>query len=89
MPSPIETPDQAFAALADPGDPNWGVAFALLASQPETARIMLETFAETLEAMGLTPSGTDPATGQPTFSIEEVASALGIPASDQSWLQSP
>ena len=39
--------------------------------------------------MGLTPSGTDPATGQPTFSIEEVASALGIPASDQSWLQSP
>ena len=82
MPSPVATPDQAFAALADPGDPNWGPAFALLASQLETARIMLETFAETLEQLGVAPSGIDPASGQPAYSLEDVAQALGVSAAE-------
>jgi len=82
MTSPIETTEQALAALADPGDPNWGAAFALLASQPETARIMLETFAETLEQLGVAPSGIDPASGQTAYSLEDVARALGMPVAE-------
>ena len=82
MPSPIETADQAFAALADPSDPNWGAAFTLLASQPETARIMLRTFVETLEQLGVAPSGIDPASGQPAYRLDDVARALGVPAAE-------
>ena len=82
MTSPIETPDQALAALANPGDPNWGAAFALLAGQPETAAVMLDVFAETMELMGVTPSGIDPASGEPTYSLEDVARALGVPAAE-------
>ena len=80
----VESPehDQAFAALANPADPNWGAAFALLADQPETARFMLETFAETLEQMGVVPSGVDPASGEPAYSLDDVARALGVPGAE-------
>ena len=82
MTSPIDTPDRAFAALANPGDPNWGATFALLANQPETAQLMLDTFAETLEQMGVVPSGVDPASGEPTYSLEDVARTLGVPGAE-------
>lgn len=82
MTSPIDTPDQAFAALANPGDPNWGAAFALLASQPETAQLMLEAFAETLEQLGVVPSGIDPASGLPAYSLDDVTRALGVPMAE-------
>jgi hypothetical protein len=82
MTNPFESLDQAFAALANPSDPNWGVAFALLAEQPETAQLMLDTFAETLEELGVPPSGIDPASGQPAYSLDDVARALGVPGTE-------
>lgn len=82
MDQPFATIEAAFATLADPLDPNWGSAFALLAARPETADLMIETFRETLEQMGVAPTGTDPATGQPSFALADIARALGVPEAD-------
>lgn len=59
----------------------WGEAFRFLASQPETASLMLGTFRETLEQMGVEPSGADPVTGEPRYSLSDVARAAGVPES--------
>lgn len=80
--NPFDTLDQAIEALADPMDPNWGAAFGLLSGHPGTAQFMLETFAETLAEMGVAPSGVDPATGEPAYSLDDVARALGVPGSE-------
>lgn len=69
-------------ALSDPSSLAWGDAFRFLSSHPETARVMLETFQETLEQMGVSPSGTDPDTGAPAYSLNDVARAMGVPAAD-------
>jgi len=82
MSNPFETIDQAIAALADPADPNWGAVFGLLADHPGTAQFMLETFAETLAEMNMVPSGIDPATGEPAYSLDDVARALGVPGAE-------
>jgi hypothetical protein len=82
MPNPFENIDQAIASLANPADPNWGAAFGLLADHPGTAQFMLETFAETLAEMGVMPSGIDPATGEPAYSLDDVARALGVPGAE-------
>ncbi len=59
----------------------WGEAFRFLASQPETASLMLGTFRETLEQMGVEPSGVDPVTGEPRYSLSDVAMAMRVPES--------
>jgi hypothetical protein len=82
MSNPFETMEQAIAALADPTDPNWGGAFGLLAGHPGTAQFMLETFAETLAEMGVVPSGVDAASGEPAYSLDDVARALGVPGAE-------
>ncbi len=74
--------DEAFAALADPASPRWVAAFAYLSSRPETAALILETFCETLEHMGVAPSGLDPATGEPAYAVTDVAEAMGVPLAD-------
>jgi hypothetical protein len=74
--------DEAFLALADPEGPDWAAAFSFLAAHPDTAQAMLETFADTLREMGVTPSGLDPATGTPVYSLSDVAAAMGIPVAD-------
>ena len=75
----IPSIQDALLALADPSDPRWAPAFAYLTSHPETAAIMRETFWETLEQMGVEPSGTDPVSGEPMFTPADVAQAMGIP----------
>ncbi|MGE5155156.1 MAG: hypothetical protein ACM3ST_14215 [Bdellovibrio bacteriovorus] len=82
MSQSISSIQEAFLILGDPSDPRWGPAFAFLSSQPETAALMIETFRETLEQMGVAPSGTDPATGEPSFALRDIARALGLPESD-------
>ncbi len=82
MSSEFHSVEAAFQALADPGHPAWGAAFAYLAARPETAALMLETFRETLEQMGLPPSGRDPVTGEPMYELNDIAQAMGIPATD-------
>ena len=76
------TVEEALMALATPGTPDWGAAFGYLSHHPETAEMMLETFRETLEQMGVIPSGTDPQTGEPAFSLEDVARAMGVSQED-------
>ena len=65
-------------ALAIPGTPEWGAAFGYLSRHPDTAEMMLETFRETLEQMGIAPTGTDPQTGEPAYNLEDVARAMGV-----------
>ena len=43
---------------------------------------MLETFAETLAELGVAPSGVDPASGEPAYSLDDVARALGVPGAE-------
>ena len=69
-------------ALATPATPDWGAAFAYLSRHPETAEMMLETFRETLAHMGVAPTGTDPQTGEPAYSLEDVARAMGVSEED-------
>jgi len=78
----FESIESAFLVLGDPGDPRWGAAFQFLSGHPETAVLMQETFRETLEQMGVPPSGTDPITGGPTYSMRDMAQALGVPQAD-------
>jgi len=79
---PFASVEDALGVLADPSDPRWLAAFAWLSRHPETASMILETFRETLEEMGAQPSGVDPRSGEPVFSVEDVARALGISGSD-------
>lgn len=72
--------DAALAVLANPGDPAWGRAFSFLAGRPETAPMILAVFAETLEQLGVAPSGQDPETGLPAYTLDDVAGAMGLPA---------
>jgi len=69
-------------ALATPGTPEWGAAFDYLSRHPDTAQAMLETFQETLEQMGIAPTGTDPQTGDPVYSLNDVARAMGVSEAD-------
>jgi hypothetical protein len=82
MAKPFSSIEEAFAALANPGDPRWGAAFAFLSAHPETAALMLETFRDTLDQLGVAPNGTDPFTGAPSFGLRDIARALGVPESD-------
>jgi hypothetical protein len=79
METTFASPEEALAALSNPQDPAWGAAFAYLAGHPDTAALMIETFRDTLEQLGVEPSGNDPATGVPAFSLADVARAMGIP----------
>jgi|APFre7841882724_1041349.scaffolds.fasta_scaffold321296_1 hypothetical protein len=74
--------EAAFQTLADPSNPAWAAAFAFLSAHPETASLMIETFRETLEQMGVAPSGTDPVTGEPAYGLREIAQAMGVPEAD-------
>lgn len=74
----FENVQDAFMALSNPEDPRWAAAFRFLAAHPETAQMMLETFQETLREMGAEASGEDPVTGEPVYSLTDVARALGI-----------
>lgn len=78
----ISSVEEAFQTLSDPSNPTWGAAFAYLSSHPETASLMIETFRETLEQMGVAPTGTDPASGEPSFSLRDIARALGVSETD-------
>jgi hypothetical protein len=78
----FESVHQAILILSDPSHPSWGDAFDFLSRHPETAGLMLETFRDTLHQMGLSPSGTDPATREATYGLTEVARTLGVLESD-------
>jgi len=77
----IETVEDALIVLADPANPSWADAFHFLSGHPDTSELVLETFQETLEQMGVKPSGTDPVTSEPRYRLEDVARALGVPES--------
>jgi len=79
MSNRFDSPQDAFMVLAGPSNPGWGRAFRFLSSYPETAELMLETFRETLEQVGVSPSGVDLETGAPAYGLADVASAMGIP----------
>jgi len=68
--------------LASPGSSDWADAFAFLSRHPRTTQVMLETFRETLEQLGVEPTDTDPVTGEPAFGLADVARAMGVPAED-------
>jgi hypothetical protein len=72
--------EEAFGVLANPEDPRWFQAFALLMRHPGSAPVVQEAFRETLEALGARSTGVDPTTGQAVFRVEDVARALGVPA---------
>jgi hypothetical protein len=78
----FDNPQQALDALSDPGGPDWARAFAFLCAHPETSAMMLETFRDTLQGMGVEPGGTDPQTGEPVYTLSDVSKALGIPEAD-------
>jgi hypothetical protein len=39
---------------------------------------MIETFQETLQQMGVEPTGADPTTGEPQFILANIARAMGV-----------
>ena len=80
MEKDISSLQEAIDTLANPQDPNWGQAFAFLSRHPDTAAMMIETFRDTLAQMGLEASGVDSTTGQPAFSLADMARAMGVPA---------
>jgi hypothetical protein len=80
--SEFDSIEAAFMVLASPGDPGWADAFAFLSKHPRTTQVMLETFRETLEQLGVEPTDTDPLTGEPVFGLADVARAMGVPAED-------
>jgi hypothetical protein len=71
--------EEAFLALADPARADWTAAFGFLAGHPDTAQAMLEAFADTLRDLGVTPGGQDPQSGEPIYTLSDVAQAMGIP----------
>ena len=82
MSTEFDSVEAAFMTLANPGSPDWADAFSFLSRHPRTLQMMIETFRETLEQMGIEPTDTDPATGEPTFGLSDVARAMGVPAED-------
>ncbi|MGD2082910.1 MAG: hypothetical protein PVF91_08095 [Chromatiales bacterium] len=82
MTSRFDSVEAAFMALADPRSPDWADAFSFLSGHPRTARMMVETFRETLEQMGVEPTDTDPVSGEPSFSLADVARAMGVAEED-------
>jgi len=78
----FESLEDAFTILSELGNPDWGAAFSFLASHPDTSNVMLETFRETLAEMGVEPSGNDPDTGEPVYTLDDVAKTLGVPTSE-------
>ena len=44
--------------------------------------MMIETFTETLEQVGLEPTGTDFATARPACALADVERAMGVPQAD-------
>jgi hypothetical protein len=43
---------------------------------------MLKAFADTLRDLGVTPGGLDPVSGEPVYTLSDVAQAMGIPEGD-------
>jgi hypothetical protein len=43
---------------------------------------MIETFRETLEELGIPPTGTDPVTGEPAYALADIARAMGVSERD-------
>lgn len=82
MTQTFESMEQAFMVLANPQDPQWPAAFGYLASHPDTAKMMLEAFQDTLQDMGAEPSGLDPDSGEPIYTLKDVAQAMGIPETE-------
>ena len=78
----FDSPEEAFAALANPGSPEWAHAFTFLFEHPDTYEVMLETFQDTLADMGAEPSGVDPDSGEPVYTLSDVSKALGIAETD-------
>ena len=78
----FDSPEEAFAALANPGSPEWAQAFTFLFTHPDTSGVMLETFRETLKEMGAESSGIDPHSGEPVYTLSDVSKALGIAETD-------
>ena len=79
MAKTFESVGEAFLALSNTEDPDWMAAFSFFSAHPETSRLMLETFEDTLTDMGVEPGGMDPTTGEPIYTLADVAKALGIP----------
>ena len=79
---PIQSIQDALAELADPSSPHWYEAFGFLASHPDAATLLLEAFQDTLAQMGVEPSGVDPVTGHPRYSLSDVARAMGVSEPD-------
>lgn len=65
--------------MSNPSSSDWGAAFHFLSAHPKTAQLMLETFRDTLDQMGVTPSGNDALTGASAYSLADMARAMGIP----------
>ena len=82
MTETFESPESALMALSDPASPDWLSAFAYLSQHPQTSQLMMEIFRETLEQMGIEPSGTDPVSGEPSFTLRDVARAMGLPETE-------
>ncbi len=84
MTYPFDSIEAAFEVLSDPSNEQWVQAFAFLFTNPKTSEMMLETFRDTLKDMGAEPGSIDPATGEPVYTLADVARAMGIPESDLS-----
>lgn len=82
MTEKFDSIEAAFMTLANPEDPEWADAFRFLSEHPRTTQMMVETFQDTLQQMGVEPTGTDPATGEPSFRLSDVARAMGVPEED-------
>jgi len=76
----FDSVETAFLILADPQSPDWGDAFRFLSDHPRTGQVMLDTFRDTLEQMGVEPTDRNPITGEPAFSLKDVARAMGVTA---------
>jgi hypothetical protein len=80
--APFDSIGNAFAVLADPGNPRWTEVFGFLAMEPETGQIMIEAFRKSPEGMGTEPTGTDPVKSGPAHALVDIARAMGVPAED-------
>jgi hypothetical protein len=78
----FDSVEAAFMTLADPRSPDWAEAFSFLSRHPRTAQMMIETFSETLQHMGVEPTDRDPVTGEPSFGLADVARAMGVSPED-------
>ncbi len=82
MTSSFDSIETAFAILGDPGNPRWAEAFSFLAMEPDTGQLVIEAFRETLEQMGVEPTGTDATSGEPAYALADIAGAMGVSAED-------